>query len=794
MRTQIVSALCALALACPPAAKAEPLTLDTLLGLETFGRIAMDPSGTVGIFEERRARGDLPRYDLQPEGALRYARLYRIDMDAPGRVRPLLAMEADAGYTAGPFSPDGRRLVIFRLQGLTFRLGVVDLQSETVAWTDLSPETGAWGRAVQWISGTEFLVLGMPDGGLPPRLDDLITTQMQLPDHWARAARGEAAFVSVAGDAPDRERPMRALWRVDGRTGRATLLSQGPFLDFEASPDGRHAALLKDGPLLPPPDQETATEYRRARSLRLVDTRSGAAVDPVGAKDISTSLLAWSPDSSALLVARVGSDPARLLAVSPAGAVEDRTPPGVRPDTAVDMFGSPTAHAGWLAGDVVVRGRRDGHMGWHLQRDDTVLSIGGLSERARVVAHGAGAALFADRGRIVRLRSDRTLEDLGPAAALSRPDGPLGHRARTDPMGADNAALSAPGERLCRVTADARPRTCVSADTGASVSWTRRISIQHGAEGRAQNQLEVRDENGAEVVWRLNPELDEVDVPAARRVSGPDGSSGWLYLPDAASGRPPPVIVIPYPGKTYPVPPRNMRPEAVQMTLNGELLVAAGYAVLYPDLPTTGEPSEGLADRILAVVDAAAADDLFDPDRIGLWGHSFGAWAAVLSASQSPRFSAVVALNGPYHPPLALAGLSPHQRMRGENHEDAIGGARWLETGQAGMLRPYWADPERYGRASAFERADRITAPTLLIHGEMDILAGQAELMYAALVRLNRPVALTYLFGEDHSIHNPGNARIYYEQLTAWFDRHLRPGDPRSDVAIAAATPLSAPD
>ena len=117
---------------------------------------------------------------------------------------------------------------------------------------------------------------------------------------------------------------------------------RGDFLDFEASPDGKHVAVLKDGPLAPPPGLEASTEFRRARSLRLVDTQSGVSVDPPEALDISTSLLGWSPDSSAVLVNRIGVDPARLISVTPSGEVRDRTPPGVAPDTTADVFGSPT--------------------------------------------------------------------------------------------------------------------------------------------------------------------------------------------------------------------------------------------------------------------------------------------------------------------------------------------------------------------------------------------------------------------------------------------------------------------
>ena len=39
MRIKLISALGALALACPSSALSEPLTIETLLGLESFGRI-----------------------------------------------------------------------------------------------------------------------------------------------------------------------------------------------------------------------------------------------------------------------------------------------------------------------------------------------------------------------------------------------------------------------------------------------------------------------------------------------------------------------------------------------------------------------------------------------------------------------------------------------------------------------------------------------------------------------------------------------------------------------------------
>lgn len=796
MRFTLLGAGCALTVMAGTAsgAVAAPLTLDTLLGLESFGRIAIDPTGAVGVFETRRARDDLPRYDLQAEGERYYARVDRIDLNAPSQVRPLLPMAADAGYTIGPFSPGGTRLVVFRLQGLSLRLGLVELGTGAVIWTEVSPESGLWGRAVEWLSDDTLVAIGMADGGLPPRLARMNAVQRRTPALWARAAAGEAAHVSTGFGAPPPSPPLRRLWRIDARTGAAESLSAGPFLDFEVSPDGRHAALIQDGPVLPPPDPDAATELRRARTLRLVNLETGVQIEPPEAADISTSLLSWSPASDVLLVAALSERP-KLLEISPGGGARDVTPHGIALDASVDVYGSPTVQAGWLGGRPIIMGSRDGRRGWFTTRHDgEVAALEGVSGDARLTAQGGDAVLFSDSGRLLRVGTDRVARDAGRPGAAVRPDGPFGQRARFAPMKAADAIAIVGDGRLCRIRADdARPEACVAGEPGAAVDWTGGSVLARGVTGRAADMLTLRIDGEETVVRRLNPALDAVERIEPLRVQGPNGAHGWLYLPRRTGAAPPPVVVIPYPGDARPSPPATMTPETAHFIQNGALLTAAGYAVLYPGLPATPEPGENLADRILAVVDAAAAEQRIDRDRIGLWGHSFGAWGVLMSAAQSSRFGAVVAHNGAFNFPTVIAEMSQASRIAGANDEAMTDSARWLETGQAAMLGAYWNDPERYRRNSPFEAADRITAPVLFVHGELDFAPTQSEQMYAALQRLNRTAVLTFLFGEGHGLHGPGAIRLYYDQVLAWFDRHLRPGDDAGASSSDAPRPPSGP-
>lgn len=402
-----------LATAGPALARQEPLTVDVILGLESFGRVAIDPSGAVAVFEERRARGDLPRHDLEAEGANRYARLYRIDLDAPDHPRPLLTMDEDAGYSVGAFSPSGRRLAVFRLRNDEWRLGIVEIAAGEVVWTDVAPELGLWGRSLEWLTDDTLVVLGMPDGALPPRLAGPRAEQARLLALRAAATAGSPAAITVGEDGPPEALPPRRLWRIDAVTGEAAAIADGPFLDLEVSPDGRYAALLLDGPLLPPPSADTASEVRRARGLELVELTTGAAVRPPEAGNISTSLLAWSPASDALLVATIGDEPARLLTVAPDGAARDVTPAGAHPTTPIDFQGMATAEGGWLGGVPIFKGRSASGEGWFVAGADAQ-PLTGLSPDARLVAEGRSSVLFASGGRVIRLGADGESVDLGP--------------------------------------------------------------------------------------------------------------------------------------------------------------------------------------------------------------------------------------------------------------------------------------------------------------------------------------------------------------------------------------------
>lgn len=787
---RFIGALSALSLAAAASpVAAEPVTLDLLLALEAFGQIGVAPGGRRIVVERQRALGDLPRYDYGFSGALRYADLYVGEPGTSSPLVPLLPSAPDAGYTLGAFSPDGRRLAIHRLQGDLWRLGIVDLETGAVVWTEVAPLTSDWGRALEWASNERLIVLGTPDGSLPRRVAEDRRVQEHLPALWRATSRGEASFVlNEAG--PDRSSapapPRNVLWSIDASTGAAATLAEGDLIDLELSYDGRTAAVVIDGPTERAPADGLVREPRRKRSLLLVDLATGEQRRPEAANDIAATLLVWSPQTSDLLVySREGIG--CFLRVSSSGVAHSVPMGPVIPTVPlVDGIGY-VPSAGWLNGRPVVFGRVSGTA----RSDWWALDAAGPSNLTAALA--APGAIRAQRtnGIVVVNGEDLIAIDamgrtslLGGVVASPHRSTPPPVRSIFGPMKTEFVLARSEG-LVCRI-GQGSPR-CGPAPDDSVVSVTDEgvvLTVANANDGSRRLLAAPPTAQPAAVLMTLNPELAEVDFPKARRVTGRDGASGWLYLPTGDG--PFPVVAIPYPGKEREAPPEEMRPGSRSAMWTGQLLVTAGYAVVYPDLADRPDPSEDLAVRILSVVDAAAGSAPIDRDRIGLWGWSFGAWASVLATAQSDRIDAVVVLNGPYDRLSTLGTTSVRARMDGGMQSFATDNARWLETGQAGMGATYWDDPERYRRNSAVELADRIFAPVLIMSGDLDFGIAQGELLFGALNRLDRRAALITFFGEEHGLISPGNISQMHAQAINWFDRYLRENALSTPAAIAS--------
>ena len=146
------------------------------------------------------------------------------------------------------------------------------------------------------------------------------------------------------------------------------------------------------------------------------------------------------------------------------------------------------------------------------------------------------------------------------------------------------------------------------------------------------------------------------------------------------------------------------------------LLLTQGYAVLNDAaMPIVGGFTandtyvEQLVANGKAAVDELVEMGVADRDRIGIAGHSYGAFMTANMLAHSDDFAAGIARSGAFNRSLTPFGFQYERRT-------------------------FWAAPEVYFRMSAFMHAEKINEPLLLTHGVIDNNSGtfpvQSERMY----------------------------------------------------------------
>jgi len=149
--------------------------------------------------------------------------------------------------------------------------------------------------------------------------------------------------------------------------------------------------------------------------------------------------------------------------------------------------------------------------------------------------------------------------------------------------------------------------------------------------------------------------------------------------------------------------------------------VVRGYAVLNNvSIPIVGEgdkePNDTYVEQLVssakAAIDYGVSLGVVDPKRVGVGGHSYGAFMTANLLAHTDFFKAGIARSGAYNRTLTPFGFQSEERT-------------------------YWEAPDVYERMSPFSHADKIKTPILLIHGEADNNSGtfpiQTERFYNAI-------------------------------------------------------------
>jgi dipeptidyl aminopeptidase/acylaminoacyl peptidase len=195
-------------------------------------------------------------------------------------------------------------------------------------------------------------------------------------------------------------------------------------------------------------------------------------------------------------------------------------------------------------------------------------------------------------------------------------------------------------------------------------------------------------------------------------------------------------------------------------------LLLSGYAIFdNPTMPIVG-PGETANDhyveQLVASAEAAIAKvvdmGIADRDRIGVGGHSYGAFMTANLLAHSRLFRAGFAESGAYNRSLTPFGFQNERRT-------------------------FWEVPELYSKMSPFWYANQVKDPILLMHGEADDNSGtfpiQSERFYMALKGQGATVRYVTLPFEAHGYAARETLLNVLAERINWFDKWVKNAPPR---------------
>jgi len=200
-------------------------------------------------------------------------------------------------------------------------------------------------------------------------------------------------------------------------------------------------------------------------------------------------------------------------------------------------------------------------------------------------------------------------------------------------------------------------------------------------------------------------------------------------------------------------------------------LVASGWTILLLNPSGSGSYGRACAHSLqgrwgeydfpeqMAAIDALIRDGSVDADRLAVTGYSYGGFMTAWMVTHTDRFKAAV-IGAPI-----------------TNHESDLG------TSDLGAILRQWnfgeqyRDREVYRRLSSVHLVDRVTTPTLLLHGEADDRCplGQSEEFFAELVMAGKaPAQLVTYPGGSHgfmAFGRPSHRVDFNRRIIDWVER-----------------------
>ncbi len=187
-----------------------------------------------------------------------------------------------------------------------------------------------------------------------------------------------------------------------------------------------------------------------------------------------------------------------------------------------------------------------------------------------------------------------------------------------------------------------------------------------------------------------------------------------------------------------------------------------GYAVMAStEMPIVGfdgdQPNDSFRKQLVmnakAAIDKIVDMGIGDKERVGVGGHSYGAFMTANLLAHSNLFAAGIARSGAYNRTLTPFGFQREERT-------------------------YWEAPELYNYMSPFMHADKVNEPILLIHGEEDNNSGtfpiQSVRFFNAVKGHGGTSKLVMLPKESHGYRAKESILHTLYEMDSWLEKYVK--------------------
>ena len=277
----------------------------------------------------------------------------------------------------------------------------------------------------------------------------------------------------------------------------------------------------------------------------------------------------------------------------------------------------------------------------------------------------------------------------------------------------------------------------------------------------------LRRTDGGEVVATLFEETEmtasgqELRPPELRAMVAVDGTSMFaaLYRPEGEG--PHPLIVSVYGG---PHAQRVIDDWALTVDLRAQYLAQAGFAVLLVD--NRGSANRGLAfeahlhrrmgtievEDQVAAVDGLVMEGLVDPERVGIYGWSYGGYMTCMCLMRAPDVFRV--------------GVAGAPVVNWDGYDTGYT-ERYMSTPQD--------NPEGYRDGAVTTHVEGLAGKLLLVHGMVDenVHFRHTARLITALTAAQKPYDLQLYPEERHMPRDAAGLEYMERRLVSYFEEHL---------------------